>query len=79
MTYIAKRPVRRPDELTERENDILECICEGFSNKEIGSKLHLSTKTVVNHTGRIFRKFDVQSRTAAAVHAIRTGLVVLAS
>ena len=46
-----------------------------MSNKEIGVALGLSEKTVKNNISRIFSKLNINARTQAAVHAIKTGLV----
>lgn len=57
--------------LTERENEILKLITLGNSNKEIASKLYISEKTVKNHISNIFQKLHVNSRTQAALYALR--------
>ncbi len=61
--------------LSPRETDIIRLIAQGLSNREIGSRLFLSEKTVKNHVSRIFSKLHFTTRAQAAVHAIRTGLV----
>jgi DNA-binding NarL/FixJ family response regulator len=53
---------RRLAGLTRREEEILELIAEGFSNKEIAGKLFLQHQTVKNHVRAIFAKLDVHSR-----------------
>jgi DNA-binding NarL/FixJ family response regulator len=63
------------NELSAREVEVVKLIAEGLANKEISARLHLSEKTVKNHISRIFSKLNVNARTQAAVHAIRTGLV----
>ncbi len=63
------------NELSVRETEIIRLIARGLSNKEISGKLHLSEKTVKNHISRIFAKLNINARTQAAVHAIKTGLV----
>lgn len=63
------------DELSLRESEIVRLIGMGFSNKEIGSRLALSEKTVKNHVSRIFSKLQINARTQAAVYAIRNGMV----
>jgi len=67
----------RPDlvELSARESEVIKLIAEGLANKQISARLHLSEKTVKNHISRIFSKLNINARTQAAVHAIRTGLV----
>jgi DNA-binding NarL/FixJ family response regulator len=61
-------------ELSVRETEIIRLIARGMSNKEISGHLHLSEKTVKNHISRIFAKLNINARTQAAVHAIKTGL-----
>jgi len=63
------------DELTERELQVLGCIGQGHSNKEIAAQLGLSEKTVKNHIANIFSKLHVCDRTQAVLYAIRKGLV----
>jgi DNA-binding NarL/FixJ family response regulator len=63
------------DELTERELQVLTCIGQGQSNKEIAAQLGLSEKTVKNHIANIFSKLHVCDRTQAVLYAIRKGLV----
>jgi two-component system NarL family response regulator len=62
-------------ELTERELEVLRQMCEGKSNKEIGSKLFITEGTVKTHVKAIFYKLDVISRSEAVSTAIRRGLV----
>ena len=62
-------------ELTEREVEVLRQMCDGKSNKEIGSKLFITEGTVKTHVKSIFYKLDVISRSEAVSTAIRRGLV----
>lgn len=64
-----------PIALTARETDIMRLIAQGLSNKEIGTSLTLSEKTVKSHLGRIFAKLKISGRTRAAIQALKTGLV----
>lgn len=48
--------------ITEREKEIIECVCQGYSNKEIASRLCISEQTVKAHLNKIFRKFGVSGR-----------------
>ena len=59
------------DGLTARESEILRLLTEGLSNKEIAQKTNLSTGTVRNHLGSIFRKLHVCCRTEAAAKYLR--------
>jgi DNA-binding NarL/FixJ family response regulator len=60
--------------LTQRENDILELLSEGRSNREIAQSLFLSEKTVKAHLAAIFRKLGVTNRTQAAMMAVQMGV-----
>lgn len=48
--------------VTDREKEIIECVCRGYTNKEIADRLSLSEHTVKAHLNRIFRKFNATSR-----------------
>jgi DNA-binding NarL/FixJ family response regulator len=56
--------------LTERENDLLLYLSEGFSNKEIADRLNIGVPTVCTHLQHIYEKLHVRSRTEAVVKAI---------
>jgi LuxR family maltose regulon positive regulatory protein len=61
--------------LTDREVQILECIAEGLSNKEIGARLHLALDTIKGHNRRIFRKLGVSNRAQAVKKAIALKII----
>lgn len=69
-----RSPQMARDELSMRESEIIRLIAGGLSNKEIGSQLVLSEKTIKNHITRIFSKIQVSARTQAAIYAIRNGI-----
>ena len=69
------RAPESPEELTERETEVLKLLARGKSNMQIASELYVEEKTVKAHVSSILRKLGVQSRTQAALHAVRTGLV----
>lgn len=72
------REVRAPgtsEGLTEREVDVLRLIAAGFAHKAIARRLNIGEKTVKTHVSRILMKLGVTSRTQAALHAVREGLV----
>jgi len=73
------RPPQDPEPLTERETEVLQQLALGRSNKEIASALVIAEKTVRTHVSNILAKLGVASRTQAALHAVRTGLVSLDS
>jgi len=63
--------------LTSREQDVLEHIAAGLSNREIASALGISEHTVKFHVSALLGKLGVSSRAAAIRHAARRGLVSL--
>jgi two-component system nitrate/nitrite response regulator NarL len=65
------------EELTAREQQVLQQLSEGLSNKEIAAKMHISDHTVKFHVNAILTKLGVTSRTEAVVQAARRGLVIL--
>jgi DNA-binding NarL/FixJ family response regulator len=62
-------------ELTVRETEILRLIADGKRNREIADALFLSEKTVKNYISNILYKLQVNSRTEAALLAVRRGLI----
>ncbi len=61
--------------LTPREQDVLKATATGASNKEVAEMLVISPQTVMVHLRSIYRKLDVNSRTAAARWAAENGLL----
>lgn len=64
-----------PEPLTARETQVLDLLVEGLTNREIGERLILGTRTVETHVERILGKLGVGSRTRAIAAALRIGLV----
>ena len=62
-------------DITKREKQILICIAQGKTNKDIADQFEISERTVKNHITNLFKKIDVTDRTQAAVFAIRNNLV----
>lgn len=52
--------------LSEREQEVLHLLAQGLTNREIGTRLFLSAKTVEHHVGAVLRKLGVKTRTEAA-------------
>jgi DNA-binding NarL/FixJ family response regulator len=50
--------------LTSRELQVVSCVCAGWGNKQIATKLNISTWTVAAHLRRIFVKLGVDTRAA---------------
>ena len=73
--YLAQTDNCKKTTLTKRETQILCMISAGYLNKEIGSELNISERTVKNHVSNLFKKIGVSDRTQAAVYAIKNNLV----
>ena len=63
------------EQLTSRELEVLQLIAAGDSNQTIAEKLVITVSTVKKHTGNIFGKLNVSSRTQAIVRARKLGLL----
>ena len=68
----AKAPI---DLLTARERDVLQLVAEGFTNKEIASKLKLSVYTAEGYRARIMEKLNLHSTGELVRFAMRSGLI----
>ena len=68
---------KRLDGLTERECQIIRCVSQGLSNKDIADRLCISSITVRHHLTAIFDKLGVPNRKKLIVHAHERGLVDL--
>lgn len=62
--------------LTQREMEILGCIAEGLTTRQIAQRLFISDNTVKSHTSSIYSKLNVSRRTAAVRKAIEMGMLV---
>lgn len=69
------RGPEKPEALTARETEVLKLVARGKANKQIARELFVEEKTVKAHVSGVLRKLGVTSRTQAALHAVRTGLV----
>lgn len=61
--------------LSDRESEILDLVAQGLRNKEIATKLSIAEKTVKNHVSNILKALQVNSRTEAAMKAVKSRLV----
>jgi NarL family two-component system response regulator LiaR len=55
--------------LTDREMDVLRCVAQGLSNKQIAANLSVSTTTVRTHVSNLLRKLNLENRTQLALYA----------
>jgi DNA-binding NarL/FixJ family response regulator len=59
--------------LTAREQEVLNLIAEGLSNRDIAGKMFISEKTVKTHVSNILSKLHLEDRTQAAIYALKHG------
>ena len=64
-------------DLTPRETEVLTCITQVRSNREIAEHLHISEKTVRIHVSAVLEKMGARDRTQATIFALQRGLVHL--
>ena len=64
-------------QITERELDVLDLICQGMTNNEISEKLFLSTKTIETHKTRLLKKTATKNSTGLILYALKNKLVNL--
>ncbi len=70
-----KKPVKENNVLTPRQTEVVQCLSEGLSNKQIAYKLGLSEGTVKIHITLLMRALDVSNRVQAVNEARRRGLL----
>lgn len=74
-SYPSTATVELISELTPREQEVLELLTHGFSNAEMGQKLHLSPRTVEKYVSSLLRKTATNNRAELVRFAIKHGLV----
>jgi two-component system response regulator NreC len=68
-------PPGPPDDLTDREVEVLRAIALGYTNGEVAKQLYLSVRTVGAHRARIQQKLRLSSRAELVGYALERGLV----
>ena len=63
------------EQLSDREKEILVCLVQGMSNKEIANSLFISLNTVITHRRNIARKLQIHSVAGLTIYAIVNKLV----
>ena len=61
--------------LTKREKEILQLICDGFSNKDIAEKLSICERTVIGHKSNLLSKTGCRNTVALISYAIKNKLI----
>jgi DNA-binding CsgD family transcriptional regulator len=68
---LAARKRREPAVLTSRQLELLGCVADGMTNRQVGRRLDISEGTVRRHLENIFERLEVRSRAAATAHFVR--------
>lgn len=71
----AEPPPGAPDDLSDREVEVLTLIARGFTNTEIAEQLYLSVRTVETHRSHIQQKLRLTTRSELVGYALERGLV----
>jgi DNA-binding NarL/FixJ family response regulator len=61
--------------LSVREVEVLDCVAQGLSNKEIADALYITEQTVKNHMTSVLRKLEVTDRVQAVLYAVKNGWI----
>lgn len=69
------RNAESKESISEREKEIIICLVQGMSNKEIASQLFISVNTVITHRRNISRKLQIHSLAGLTIYAIANGLI----
>jgi DNA-binding NarL/FixJ family response regulator len=77
--YLSKRDSKRSADsmavLTSRENEVVQLLAEGKSNKEVASVLFITDRTVEGHRREIMRKLNLGSIADLVRYAVRNGII----
>ncbi|MBO6059518.1 MAG: helix-turn-helix transcriptional regulator, partial [Bacteroidaceae bacterium] len=63
------------EQISEREKEIIVCLVQGMSNKEVAAKLFISVNTVITHRRNITRKLQIHSLAGLTIYAIANNLI----
>jgi DNA-binding NarL/FixJ family response regulator len=66
---------RQAAQLTDRENEVLQLIAEGFANKQIAEELSISINTVEKHRQRLMAKLGLHERAGLTRYALEHGII----
>ncbi|MBN2681767.1 MAG: response regulator transcription factor [Bacteroidales bacterium] len=74
--YIKKpEPVKEDSEFSKREIEVLQLICDGLTNHQIGEKLFISNRTVDGHRARMLEKIGAANTVGLVIYAIKNKLI----
>jgi DNA-binding NarL/FixJ family response regulator/signal transduction histidine kinase len=62
-------------DLTPRQIEVLQAVADGLTYKEVGTRLHISERTVKYHMGQVLKRMQLKSRAQAIAYATQQGLI----
>jgi DNA-binding NarL/FixJ family response regulator len=71
----AEHPDKRSPRLTPRQREVLQLVAEGYSNKEIGAILKVSTKTVEFHKFNLMQTLGIHTTAELTHYALKHGFI----
>ena len=71
----AEKTAGEKDNMSPREDEVLQLVAQGATNKEIADSLFISENTVKTHLRNIMDKLHLANRSQAAAYAVKRGLV----
>jgi DNA-binding NarL/FixJ family response regulator len=74
-THAKPQPAQPIEPLTNREEEILIPVAQGWTNSEIADDLHISVSTVKTHLASLMRKLNARNRVEIAMWAYETGRI----
>ncbi len=72
-SLLSEEPQRSTGELSPREEEVLRLVAQGYTNREIAERLHLSVKTVETYRARGMEKLGLQNRAQLVRYALHRG------
>jgi two-component system response regulator NreC len=72
-----KKPVKQKEEITKREEEILQLVCQQFTAEEIAEKLYISVKTVNGHRNNLLQKTGSRNVTGLVLYAVKNRIIEL--
>lgn len=70
-----KSPANNQSDLTERELEVLDLICQQYTTEEIGEKLFLSKRTIEGYRNKLLEKTNTKNTAGLIVHCINKGII----
>jgi DNA-binding NarL/FixJ family response regulator len=73
------KPVKVDLNLTRREEEILQLVCQQFTAEEIAEKLFISVKTVNGHRNNLLQKTGSRNATGLVLYAVKNNIISIVS